>query len=67
MLLEKADEVVAHFKYTVLMTNSSTIKTTGIPLKTENIKSQNVIADEGILKLLKTSMNKNAQKTMKKK
>ena len=29
---EKKDEVVAHFKYTVLMTNASTQQTTGIPL-----------------------------------
>jgi methionine aminopeptidase len=29
---EKKDEVVAHFKYTVLMTNASTQQTTGLPL-----------------------------------
>lgn len=29
---EKKDAVVAQFKYTVLMTNASTLQTTGLPL-----------------------------------
>jgi hypothetical protein len=32
---EKKDDVVAHFKYTVLITSASTMQTTGLALKEE--------------------------------
>jgi len=35
VLIEKQDDVIAQFKYTVLMTNASTLQTTGLPIKEE--------------------------------
>jgi len=52
VLLEKSDELVAHFKYTVLMTSASTLQTTGLTLPTENFITENKIQDEHVLKLI---------------
>jgi methionine aminopeptidase len=40
VLSEKQGEIVAHFKYTVLITSGSTIQVTGLPLEDGNFHSE---------------------------
>jgi len=62
VLTEKAGEVVAHFKYTVLILKGTTIAITGLPIDQNVYKTDKKITDEAILKLLNTPMDKESQK-----
>jgi len=66
VLYEKAGELVAHVKFTVLLLPSGTLKITGLPLDRSKIKTQVVLKDEGILKTLSTSAKAGAKKKKKK-
>ena len=65
MLCEKAGEGVAHFKYTVLLLPSGTVKVTGIPVSPELWQSDKVIS-ESVAAVLATSTKKKKNKKGKK-
>lgn len=67
VLVEKAGELVAHFKITVLLLQGGTIAITGLPIETEKFKTENKIEDAAVLELLATSMDRKSQKAAKKK
>jgi len=67
VLVEKPGEIVAHFKYTVLVVENRTFAITGLPLDLTHFKSDKKIEDEGINKLLSMNMDKKAQNSLKKK
>lgn len=52
VLQEKAGNVVAQFKFTVMITKGKTTALTGLPVDTSLLKSDFSIKDEGILTLL---------------
>jgi len=60
VLTEKSGEIVAHFKYTVMILKGSTIAITGIPIDNLHYKSTKSITDEEILKLLSIPMDKDS-------
>merc|ERR1711957_743735 len=67
VLKEKADEVVAQFKFTVLLLPGGTKKITGLPFtQTEQLVSSCEIKDEDLKKLLATSANPKKKKKVKK-
>jgi len=64
VLKEKPDEMVAQFKFTVLLLPGGTKKITGLPLgKLETqLVAQNKVEDPDMIKLLKSSANPKKQK-----
>jgi hypothetical protein len=52
VLLEKSGEIVAHFKYTVMILSGGTIQITGLPLDTNKFKTENKIVDESVLTVI---------------
>lgn len=52
VLIEKPGEIVAHFKFTVLIVENRTFAITGLPLDVSHFKSDKKIEDEEINKLL---------------
>lgn len=53
VLVEKKGDLVAQFKITVMILQGGTIAITGLPVDLTKFKSENSIADEGVLELLK--------------
>lgn len=66
VLTEKAGEFVAQFKYTVAILKNSTIVLAGLPLKTEEHKSEHKIEDQELVTLISQSLDKKDQKKAKK-
>lgn len=66
VLHEKEGELVAQFKFTVLLMPTRSHKVTGLPIDLEMYKTEHKIEDESILKLLQGS-NPTASKKKKKK
>lgn len=66
VLHEKEGELVAQFKFTVLLMPTRSHKITGLPIDTSAYKTEHKIEDESILKLLQGS-NPTASKNKKKK
>lgn len=52
VLIEKTGEIVAHFKYTVLILANRILAITGLPLDVTHFKSENSLKDESILNLI---------------
>merc|ERR1719424_586381 len=70
VLHEKDGEVVAHFKFTVLMLPSGPTRITGVTVDASKYKSELKVTDEELVKLLKTAVKKkrkNKKKNKKKK
>ena len=59
VLYEKDDELVAQFKFTILLMPSGTHKITGLPLSGDQFESEHKIEDEELKKILATSLLKN--------
>jgi len=57
VLYEKPSEVVAQFKFTVLLMPASSHKITGVSVDPDHYQSEHKIEDEEIKKLLATSVN----------
>lgn len=57
VLYEKSNEVVAQFKYTVLLTPNRTSIITGLPFDTSSFKSENSITDAEIKAVLASGYN----------
>jgi curved DNA binding protein len=66
VLTEKAGEFIAHFKYTVAIMKNGISVIAGLPLKTENFKSEHKIDNETLVALLAQSTTKEDQKKAKK-
>jgi len=66
VLYEKDGEVIAQFKYTVLLTASGITKITSAPFDQDLVKSEHSIKDESILALLKESTTKKKANKKKK-
>lgn len=67
VLEEKKDQYVAHLKFTTLVMPNGPLKITTPTLDVAEIKSDNKLADETLIKLLATSTNKKKKKGNKKK
>merc|ERR1719408_964163 len=65
VLKEREKEIVAQFKFTVLLLPGGTKKITGLPLNEAQVASSLTIQDEDIKKLLKSSANPKKQKKKK--
>merc|ERR1712018_996266 len=66
VLYEKESEVVAQFKFTVLLMPNGPHRITGLPFEEELFSSEHSIKDADIQKLLKTSANPKSAKKKKK-
>ncbi len=66
VLCEKHDELVAHFKYTVLLLPSGTIKITGLPVNINQVHSDKVLS-EAVAKVMALSSKSKKKKKAKKK
>jgi len=66
VLYEKEGEVVAQFKFTVLLMPSGSHKITGLPLDLEAFESEHKIEDESIKALLNKGVGTKAAKKKKK-
>lgn len=60
-------ELVAHFKFTVLLMPNGPHKITGLPFDPDLYKSQHTIIDPEVQTILKSSANPKAAKKKKKK
>jgi curved DNA binding protein len=67
VLYEKPSELVAHFKFTVLLMPNGPHKITGLPFDHELYKSEHSISDPQVQSILKSSANPKAAKKKKKK
>ena len=69
VLFEKEGEVVAHLKFTALVTANGTVKVAGVPLNLDLIESDKSVKDEALVALLATSAGakKKKKKAAKKK
>lgn len=67
VLAEKEGELVAQFKYTVMILKGGTVVVSGLPVDLAKYKTEHKIEDEKITALLATSMDKSSQKKDKKK
>ncbi|XP_028131164.1 proliferation-associated protein 2G4 [Diabrotica virgifera virgifera] len=67
VLYEKPGEIVAHFKFTVLLMPNGPHKITGLPLDPELYKSEHSIVDPELKSILNSSANPKAAKKKKKK
>jgi len=67
VLFEKAGEVVAQFKFTVLLMPSGLHKITGLPFDPDLYESEHKIEDEETKKLLASGVNPNKKKNKKNK
>jgi len=66
VLYEKESEVVAQFKFTVLLMPNGPHRITGLPFEEELYSSEHSVKDADIQKLLKTSANPKSAKKKKK-
>lgn len=62
VLYEKDEDIVAQFKYTILLMTSGTHKITGLPLDVSAFHSEHSIQDEELKKLLATSLDNKPKK-----
>jgi len=62
VLYEKPNEIVAQFKFTVLLMPSGSHKITGVPFDPTHFHSEHKIEDEEIKKLLTTGVNPSKKK-----
>lgn len=67
VLYEKDDEVVAQFKYTVLLLPNGTMKITGLPFDKDLYQSEHTIVDEALTGLLNLAIAPKSKKKNKKK
>jgi len=67
ILIEKQGEIVAQFKITVMILQGGTITITGLPIDEAQYKTEKKIADENLIALLSTKMDKKSQQQAKKK
>ncbi|XP_065170653.1 proliferation-associated protein 2G4 [Atheta coriaria] len=67
VLYEKPAEIVAHFKFTVLLMPNGPHKITGLPLETDVYQSAHSVTDPELKSLLNSSANPKAGKKKKKK
>ncbi|CAG9835724.1 unnamed protein product [Diabrotica balteata] len=67
VLYEKPGEIVAHFKFTVLLMPNGPHKITGLPLDPELYKSEHSVVDPELKSILNSSANPKAAKKKKKK
>mmetsp|Transcript_15221 Transcript_15221/g.18828 ORF Transcript_15221/g.18828 Transcript_15221/m.18828 type:complete len:405 (-) Transcript_15221:37-1251(-) len=67
VLAEKEGELVAHFKFTLLLLPSGTVKVTGLPFEREMYESDKIVSDELKAILALSSKNKKKKKKKKKK
>jgi len=65
VLYEKPSELVAQFKYTVLLMPNGPQRITGIPFDTTRCQSEHSVTDEEVKKLLTSSTKKKANKKKK--
>jgi len=65
VLTEKEKEIVAQFKFTVLLLPGGSKKVTGIALDTAQVASSHSVQDEDLKKLLATSANPKKKKKQK--
>ena len=65
VLYEKDDELVAQFKFTILLMPSGTHKITGLPLAADQFESESKIEDEELKKILATPLLENKKKKNK--
>jgi len=65
---EKEGELVAEFKFTVLIMPNNTMKITGLPVDLDSYQTDNTITDEAVKGLLQMSLvTKNKKKKTKSK
>jgi len=57
VLAEKEGELVAQFKYTVMILKGGTVVVSGLPLDLAKYKTENKITDEKIVALLAVSID----------
>jgi len=62
VLHEKEEEIVAQFKYTLLLTANGPVKITGIPFDTSLFQSEHKITDKDLLELLATDLKPKKKK-----
>jgi len=62
VLYEKPNEIVAQFKFTVLLMPSGSHKITGLPFQSELYESEHKIEDEDVKKLLASGVNPGKKK-----
>lgn len=62
VLYEKDDELVAQFKFTILLMPSGTHKITGLPLSADQFESEHKVEDEELKKILATPLLENKKK-----
>ncbi|XP_064606647.1 proliferation-associated protein 2G4-like [Liolophura sinensis] len=67
VLYEREGELVAQFKFTVLLLPNGPLKITGLPVDTSIIESQYSVEDEELKTLLATSASRKTHKKKKKK
>ncbi|KAJ9580445.1 hypothetical protein L9F63_024381 [Diploptera punctata] len=67
VLYEKPNELVAHFKFTVLLMPNGPHKITGLPFEPELYQSEHSISDPELKSLLNKAVNPKASKKKKKK
>lgn len=67
VLYEKDDELVAQFKFTILLMPSGTHKITGLPISNDQFESEYKIEDEELKKILAKSLLENKKKKNKSK
>lgn len=67
VLYEKPGELVAQFKYTVILMPNGPLKITGLPFEAELYKSEHSVEDEDLKALLAQSASRKAAKKKKKK
>jgi len=65
VLYEKSEDIVAHFKYTVLLLQSGTSKVTGLPVNVDEFQSEKKPREE-VLSILATSTKSKKKKKKKK-
>jgi len=65
VLYEKEDELVAQFKFTILLMPSGVHKITGLPIEAAQFESEHKIEDEELLKALATSLDNKKKKKSK--
>merc|ERR1711894_407062 len=67
VLYDREGELVAQFKFTILLMPNGPLKITGLPFEKEFYKSEKDLVDEELKTLLATSASRKAAKKKKKK
>lgn len=62
VLYEKDEDIVAQFKFTILLMTSGTHQITGLPLDTAQFRSEHSVQDEEVKKLLASSLENKPKK-----